>query len=149
MRRISILLILLSLLTSEGYSQTDSSFKNRIDSILLSRRFEKVKKIKVAKNGYNVRYFYSKSNNQLDMIQVTEKIEEERWILNYYFVNNEFVKLNKWNNRLPKDPKRAVSNYYFTSNKLVFSEENNTRVTDMNEQLQRIMTLKSSSPRYL
>ena len=49
MRRISILLILLSLLTSEGYSQTDSSFKNRIDSILLACRFEKVKKIKVAK----------------------------------------------------------------------------------------------------
>ena len=82
------------------------------------------------------------------MVEVTEKIEEERWILNYYFVNNEFVKLNKSNNRLPKDPKRAVCNYYFTSNKLAFSEENNTRVLDMDEQLQRIMDLKSSSPRY-
>ncbi len=148
MRRISILLILLSFLTSDSYSQIDSFFKNSIDSILLARRFKKVEIIKVAKNGYNVRYFYSKSNNQLEMIEVTEKIEEERWVLNYYFVNNEFVKLNKWNNRLPKDPKRAVSNYYFTDNKLVFSEETNTRVVDMNEQLQRIMNLKSSSPKY-
>lgn len=147
MRKITFLLILASLFAFDSFSQTDSSYKNRIDSILMARRFNKVKKIRVAGNGYRVRYFYPESTEQLEMIEVVEIIGEEYWIFNYYFVDNEFVKLNKWNNHVQGDPKRAVANYYFFSNKVVFKEENNTSVSDIDTQLQRVMYLKTSSPK--
>ena len=125
------------------FSQNDMSYKNSIDSVLLSRTKSRVKKIRITIDTLNVRYFFTKKNDSLALIEIIDRNGRDSWVYNFHYINGQLAMLSKDNNRKSKDERFASAFYYFNNEKVVHKEENKTVVEDLHQLLHLAGKLKN------
>jgi len=130
------------------YAQESLSFKNNIDSILLSRSHDGTKKIKSRYDSLYIRYFYARRTKELVLIETRQKYDTVIWSFNYHFIEGKLTMMNKWNGYPLKNKKKVIAFYYFNNETVLYKDENKTKIenTDLQRSIAKMLQLRA--PKY-
>ena len=143
----SVYIILLScFITCSVYAQDSISYKNKVDSILISRSKVPAKKKTLRLYTLRVRYFISRKTGELYLIEVAEQKGKELVIYNYHYIDDELTMISKHQSLPHKDIRIEKVFYYFKNNSLFFKVGNSAPIDDLNYHVQYAQKLKANAP---
>ena len=150
MRKLIFLILLF--VSIKSFSQEIQLYRKHVDSVLIKRSHSKRKIIAVKVDKTNVYFSFDKKTKELLSISYTADLDTATSISSKYiyeFIGGKFAILRKFNDQLA-EVFRSIgrAQYYFQNDILVAVEEINTKIENIDTQLELLRHFIIIIPKY-
>ena len=150
MRKLIFLIIFF--ISIKSFSQEPQLYRKKVDSILVMRSHNKRKTIAVKVDKTNVNYSFDFKTKELLSISYTADLDKDSnnsWIYSYYFIDGKFALLRKVKDGFVGYFRSTVfAHYYFQNDILVTGFEHDTKIENIDAQLELLRLLILKIPNY-
>jgi hypothetical protein len=142
----TFLIFLSAIIFQNSFAQDSLLYKNKVDSILVSRSKSAVKTVKVKNDSFRIRYFFKKDTHELAVIEVEEEKGKDIVIYNYHYIDGKIVMISKYINHPSRDKMKETAFYYLKNGVSLYRTENNTQIEGISRHIERANELKNTAP---
>ena len=150
MRKLIFLIVFF--ITIKSFSQEAQLYRKQVDSILVMRSHNKRKTIAVKVDKTNVNYSFDFKTKELLSISYTADLDKDSniiWIYSYYFIAGKFALLRKVKDGFVGYFRSTVfAHYYFQNNIVVAGYEHDTKIENIDAQLELLRHFSLKIPNY-
>ena len=150
MRKLIFLIIFF--ISIKSFSQEAQVYRKHVDSVLVKRSHSKRKILVVKVDKINVYFSFDKKTKELLSITYTadlDKASNISWKYNYYFIAGKFALLSKIKDSFAGYFRSTVfAHYYFQNDLVVAGVEHDTKIENIDAQLELLRHLILQIPNY-